>query len=525
MQVLIVDDDIATVDVIEKTVDWEKLEVSGVYTAYNITNAKKILSENTIDIIISDIEMPMGSGLDLLEWFREEKLPGKILLLTCHESFDYATYAIKYRASDYLLKPFDVNVMEAALKKIIQKIREEQQVLENSEYGKWARQNQRQLKITFWNQLLTGHIAGNAFKIQEEIADRRLDIDHQAEYRLVISKITNTEKEKEKMNPDLMLFIMENIHSEVLCGTPDNDSVVSMDYKEAYIFVTVCRVCKGEKVAEKCEELRKNFKQLFSADITVCISRKSGLPGLYEVFHEDLNLIDGNVGAYGTCFKEEDSADVEQAAQSIMDLDKVLGFLENRKKMEFLSYLKSQLSDREYQKKLNENVLRQAKEEIQQSIYIFLAKKEIPAVGLFSNEDLNLLCHRASQSVIHMIRWVSYLLDCTFEYMESVQKQYTLGEKVNRYLKEHYREPIRRETVAEQFHLAPEYLSKVYIKQTGKKIKDTLAEYRIEEAKHLLECGERVSDVAEAVGFDNFTYFSTTFKKYTGISPNQYRKK
>ena len=124
-----------------------------------------------------------------------------------------------------------------------------------------------------------------------------------------------------------------------------------------------------------------------------------------------------------------------------------------------------------------------------------------------------------------MIRWVSYLLDCTFEYMESVQKQYTLGEKVNRYLKEHYKEPIRRETVAEQFHLAPEYLSKVYIKQTGKKIKDTLAEYRIEEAKHLLECGERVSDVAEAVGFDNFTYFSTTFKKYTGISPNQYRKK
>lgn len=68
----------ATVDVIEKTVDWEKLEVSGVYTAYNITNAKKILLENTIDIIISDIEMPMGSGLDLLEWFREEKLPGEI---------------------------------------------------------------------------------------------------------------------------------------------------------------------------------------------------------------------------------------------------------------------------------------------------------------------------------------------------------------------------------------------------------------------------------------------------------------
>ena len=41
----------------------------------------------------------------------------------------------------------------------------------------------------------------------------------------------------------------------------------------------------------------------------------------------------------------------------------------------------------------------------------------------------------------------------------------------------------------------------------------------------MLERGERVSDVAETVGFDNFTYFSTIFKKYTGVSPNQYCKK
>lgn len=55
----------------------------------------------------------------MLEWFRREELPGDFLLLTCHESFDYASNAIKYQACEYLLKPFDVNVMEAALKKII----------------------------------------------------------------------------------------------------------------------------------------------------------------------------------------------------------------------------------------------------------------------------------------------------------------------------------------------------------------------------------------------------------------------
>ncbi len=525
MQVLIVDDDMATVDVIQNTVNWKMLEVSRVYTAYNISSAKKILLENPIDVIISDIEMPQGSGLDLLEWFREQELPGKFLLLTCHESFDYATYAIKYHASEYLLKPFDVNVMEAALKKIIQKIREERLLLENSELGKWAKQNQKQLLLTFWNQLLSGHISEKEQAIREEISDRRLRINADASYQLVITKISNLEKEKEKMNPDLMLFVMENIHSEILCGNPDNNSVVSMDYKGYYIFASICEVKADSRLEEKCEDLRRNFKQIFSADITICISRKCHITEFYQVFHHDINLIEGNVGAYGTCFKEEDSADIERTAQTVLELEKLITFLENKRKMEFLSYLKTQLSDREYRKILNEHVLRQAKEEIQQSLYIYLAKKEIPAAGLFSNENLSILCQKASQSVIDMIRWVSFLLDCTFEYEENVQKQYTLGEKIHQYIKEHYKEDIGRNELAEEFHLAPEYLSKTYKKQMGVNLKDTIAECRIEEAKRLLERGERVSDVAEEVGFDNFTYFSTMFKKYTGITPNQYRKK
>ena len=72
--------------------------------------------------------------------------------------------------------------------------------------------------------------------------------------------------------------------------------------------------------------------------------------------------------------------------------------------------------------------------------------------------------------------------------------------------------------------LAPEYLSKVYKKETGVTLNEAIATYRVEQAKILLDRGERVSNVAEKVGFDNFTYFSTTFKKVVGVSPTQYKK-
>ena len=93
-------------------------------------------------------------------------------------------------------------------------------------------------------------------------------------------------------------------------------------------------------------------------------------------------------------------------------------------------------------------------------------------------------------------------------------------------MKEHYRENIGRNEISAEFYLAPEYLAKMYKRQTGISLKDYINEYRIKQAKLLLEKEEmQISDVAETVGFDNFTYFSTLFKKYTGMSPNSYRKK
>ena len=162
INVLIVDDDMATVEVVRNTVHWEQLGVSSVDKAYNIEQAKKFLLSKNIDLVISDVEMPMGSGLDLLRWFREQEMEGEFLLLTCHEDFSYASEALHNRAAEYLLKPFDVNVMEVALRRIIMRIKEQRALKSDSRLGEWVRNNYSEVQLSFWNSVLEGRFEGKA---------------------------------------------------------------------------------------------------------------------------------------------------------------------------------------------------------------------------------------------------------------------------------------------------------------------------------------------------------------------------
>ena len=71
MNALLVDDDRFVVAALEKKINWEQLTITEVLTAFNIRQAQKIIEKNSIDICVCDIEMPGGSGLDLLSWVRE----------------------------------------------------------------------------------------------------------------------------------------------------------------------------------------------------------------------------------------------------------------------------------------------------------------------------------------------------------------------------------------------------------------------------------------------------------------------
>lgn len=239
MNIMIVDDDIATVEVIQNSVQWDRLGITGVYTAYHVAGAKKIFSETKIDIVISDIEMPQETGLDFLKWVRAEQEECEFLFLTCHEDFSYATSAITYDAAGYLTKPFQIDAMEMTLQRIIGKLQQKQSMEKSSAYGVWMEKNLRLMKIEFWKQLLEGDLTEES-RIGGEIAGRHLEIQRDIPYCFVYSKVSNTEADIEKYGKSVYEFVLEGFHSELLTGQVENETVIKLREKNVVSYITVC---------------------------------------------------------------------------------------------------------------------------------------------------------------------------------------------------------------------------------------------------------------------------------------------
>ena len=70
MNILLVDDEPYSVESIASSLDWEALGITQVLTAYSKRQALSVFVRARVDILLSDIEMPRGSGLDLVEEIR-----------------------------------------------------------------------------------------------------------------------------------------------------------------------------------------------------------------------------------------------------------------------------------------------------------------------------------------------------------------------------------------------------------------------------------------------------------------------
>ena len=96
--------------------------------------------------------------------------------------------------------------------------------------------------------------------------------------------------------------------------------------------------------------------------------------------------------------------------------------------------------------------------------------------------------------------------------------------KVIRYLDEHFKEKISLEKIANNFHISQSYLSHIFKSETGMSVLKYAMQLKIGEAQSLLiKSDYPIGDISYQLNFNDNSHFNIMFKKYTGLSPSQYR--
>lgn len=107
---------------------------------------------------------------------------------------------------------------------------------------------------------------------------------------------------------------------------------------------------------------------------------------------------------------------------------------------------------------------------------------------------------------------------------ETEENSQSTVEIIMAYIAEHLENELRREELAEAVHLNPDYMARLFKKETGMNLKDYIIQQKMQEAQSLL-CTTNlpISLIAAKVGYTNFGHFSTSYKKFYHKTPQEER--
>lgn len=130
LKLIIADDEPAIRMAISAIIDWKAMQIELIGTCKNGPETLKMILEEKPDIVLTDIKMPGMSGLDLIARVTETDLVVEFIILSGYADFDYAKQAIKYRVSNYLLKPCNEKQIMEAVQKAAAEIKKRKKIKE-----------------------------------------------------------------------------------------------------------------------------------------------------------------------------------------------------------------------------------------------------------------------------------------------------------------------------------------------------------------------------------------------------------
>ena len=121
INVVIVDDDINVINGLKNVFKWEELGANLVMTCKNGKEVIDYMQENNVDLVISDIKMPVMNGIELCKHISVQYPNTSMVIISAYADFEYARETMKYGVEDYILKPINMTKIKS-LSEIITKI-------------------------------------------------------------------------------------------------------------------------------------------------------------------------------------------------------------------------------------------------------------------------------------------------------------------------------------------------------------------------------------------------------------------
>jgi two-component system response regulator YesN len=106
------------------------------------------------------------------------------------------------------------------------------------------------------------------------------------------------------------------------------------------------------------------------------------------------------------------------------------------------------------------------------------------------------------------------------------EEKYMKKELIHQYIENNYFRDISLTEISEAFHFSSGYFCKYFKELTGSNLKDYLNSFRVSQAQKMILEDDKatIGDIAGRIGFNNYKTFARVFKRYSGISPEKYKK-
>lgn len=472
MKLLIVDDQSTVVQGLLHCTNWAAMGFTVVDTALNAVDAKASLLRQEAEVMLCDIEMPMESGLDLLDWLRQRGMTTRCIFLTAHAEFRYAQEALRLGGFDYIMQPAPYEQVADAVSRALENVKEERAALELQSRGAVFDDQKKEIVETMLRGFLLSNAPGSSLTAFEELS---LVPRQERECWVALMQPLRWKQGEEPLEADYITRQLNYLQSA--CAQ--------------YIHCEAAFYPEGPQPFEQASEIYQKLLQQRSENVALKGGVLLGRPAekAPEVFRIP------QIGAWQKLLQAGCAQAMEQEACQL--LDKLTA-----------------------NNQLNSQTLRYFYQDFMQMLFSLPEKKRQD--DMFREPEALELYRNGMKTVPDMKALVHYVASVWDS--ETEENSQSTVEIIMAYIAEHLENELRREELAEAVHLNPDYMARLFKKETGLNLKDYIIQQKMQEAQSLL-CTTNlpISLIAAKVGYTNFGHFSTSYKKFYHKTPQEER--